>query len=46
MIGLIQRVTKAKITIEDQSICKIKTGLLVLVAVQPNDNEDFVERLA
>ena len=46
MIGLIQRVAKAKITIEDQSICKIKTGLLVLVAVQPNDNEDIAERLA
>ena len=46
MIGLLQRVTQACVTVDDEPIGQIGRGLLVLVAVQRDDAETDVERLA
>lgn len=46
MIGLLQRVTQACVTVDDEPIGQIGRGLLVLVAVQRDDAEADVERLA
>ena len=46
MIGLLQRVTEASISVDGEVIAKIGPGLLVLVAVQPDDNERRARRLA
>ncbi len=45
MIGLLQRVTTAAVEVEDREIAKIGAGLLVLVAVERDDDETTVERL-
>ncbi len=45
MIGLLQRVTSGQVTIADQCIGAIGHGLLVFIAVQPNDNEARARRL-
>lgn len=45
MIGLIQRVTEASVTVEEQIIGSIGAGLLVLVGVQSVDNELSMQRL-
>ncbi len=45
MIGLLQRVTSAEVTVAGQSIGKIDQGLLVLVGVEPEDNETTLKRL-
>ncbi len=45
MIGLLQRVTTAEVTVASESIGKIKQGLLVLVGVEPEDNEATLNRL-
>ena len=39
MIGLLQRVTHSSVTVNGDQIASIKTGLLVLVGVEQNDNE-------
>ena len=46
MISLIQRVTEAGVTVDGERIARIGRGLLVLVAVEPNDTEGDVERMA
>ena len=45
MIGLLQRVTQAQVRVDGDLIGSIDTGLLVLVAVQPDDTEARAERL-
>ena len=46
MIGLIQRVSGAKITIEAEKIAEIGPGLLVLVGVERQDGPEQAEKLA
>lgn len=46
MIGLIQRVTMATVTIDDELIGEIGRGLLALVAVRRDDTERDAKRLA
>ena len=46
MIGLLQRVTRADVVVDDQQIAGIGRGLLVLVAVHRDDSESDVTRLA
>jgi D-tyrosyl-tRNA(Tyr) deacylase len=45
MIGLLQRVTQAQVTINGDTVASINTGLLVLVGVEKNDSEKQAERL-
>lgn len=45
MIGLLQRVTQARVEVAGERIGAIDAGLLVLVAVQPSDNEAHAARL-
>jgi D-tyrosyl-tRNA(Tyr) deacylase len=46
MIALIQRVSEASVTIDDEVTGAIRRGLLVLLAVQPDDNAKTAARLA
>lgn len=46
MIGLLQRVTHADVTVGGQTIGKIGRGLMVLVAVHRDDTDKDVARLA
>ena len=45
MIGLLQRVTEAKVTVDGDIIAAINTGLLVLIGVEKNDSEQKAQRL-
>ena len=45
MISIIQRVTAAKVTVNNQDIGKIDTGIMALVAVEKEDTEKDAERL-
>ncbi len=45
MIGLLQRVSKAEVTVSGKPIGRIGQGLLVLVGVEPDDNEATLKRL-
>ena len=45
MIGLLQRVSRAHVDVAGESVGAIGLGLLVLVAVQPDDTEERAERL-
>ncbi len=45
MIGLLQRVSQASVTVDGQRIAEIGKGLLVLVGVEQQDDEDSVDRL-
>lgn len=45
MIGLLQRVAQARVTVDGRETGAIGRGLLVLVAVQPDDTLDSAERL-
>lgn len=45
MIGLLQRVSRASVTVDDQVIAEIGAGLLVLVAVETGDCEAQAARL-
>ena len=46
MIGLLQRVTQASVSVDGELIGKIGRGLLVLVAVHRDDADADIERLA
>lgn len=46
MIGLLQRVTEASVTVDSDVISEIDRGLLVLVAVHRDDSEQDIARLA
>ena len=46
MIGLLQRVTRAEVSVEGQIIGRIDQGLMVLVAVHRDDGEHDIARLA
>ncbi|MGL5385275.1 MAG: D-aminoacyl-tRNA deacylase [Enterobacterales bacterium] len=45
MIALIQRVLTASVTVEGQTVGKIGPGLLVLLGVEQDDNEQKAQRL-
>lgn len=45
MIGLLQRVSRASVTVEGECIGQIGTGLMVLMAVEKSDNREQAERL-
>ncbi len=45
MIGLLQRVSSAKVIVENEIIGEIEQGLLVLLGVERNDDEKKAERL-
>jgi D-tyrosyl-tRNA(Tyr) deacylase len=46
MIGLLQRVTNARVEVDGETVGEIGRGLLVLVAVHRDDSERDVARLA
>jgi D-aminoacyl-tRNA deacylase len=46
MIGLLQRVTGASVTVAAEKVAEIGAGLLVLVGVQRGDTADTTQRLA
>jgi D-tyrosyl-tRNA(Tyr) deacylase len=45
MIGLLQRVTQASVTVDGETIAQIEQGLLVLVGVEKNDSEAQADKL-
>lgn len=45
MITIIQRVTSAKVTVDNEDIGKIDTGIMALVAVEKEDSEKDAQRL-
>lgn len=45
MKALIQRVTQASVTVEQQIVGAIEQGLLVLLAVEPNDTAFHVDKM-
>lgn len=45
MIGLLQRVRQARVEIDSECIAAIGAGMLVLVGVQPDDDEVAADRL-
>ena len=45
MIGLLQRVSEAHVTVDGREIARIAAGLVVLLAVEPSDSEVEADRL-
>ena len=45
MLGLIQRVSSASVTIDDAEIAKIGQGIALLLGIQKDDNEDDAKKL-
>ena len=45
MIALLQRVTEARVEVGDELVGRIGAGLLVLLAVEPADDEAAAERM-
>lgn len=45
MIGLLQRVTRASVTVDGERIAEIGPGLMVLLGVEKNDGREQAERL-
>lgn len=45
MIALLQRVTSASVTVDDETVGAIEAGLLVLVGVEPGDGEPQARRM-
>ena len=43
--ALLQRVSQASVSIEDVEVARIAGGLLVLVGIEPNDNQQSVEKI-
>ena len=46
MIALIQRVSEASVTVKGEIIGEISNGLLVFLAIEPDDDESKAKRLA
>lgn len=46
MIAVLQRVTQAQVTVDENIVGKIGTGLLVLLGVEKNDEESQAHRMA
>ena len=46
MISLIQRVTRARVLVDDEVVGAIDGGLLALVGLEPGDGEAQVQRMA
>jgi len=46
MRALIQRVTQASVSIDNNTISEIKQGLLILVCAMNDDNEEDAEKMA
>ena len=46
MIGLIQRVSQANVTVAEETIASIGQGLLVLLGVEQGDTDEKAKRLA
>lgn len=46
MIALIQRVRRARVEIDQQTVGRIEAGLLVFACVQPGDTQARIERMA
>lgn len=46
MRALIQRVSEAAVTVDDERVARIGSGLLALVAVQPKDSQATAQRMA
>jgi D-tyrosyl-tRNA(Tyr) deacylase len=46
MIALIQRVSQANVSVNQKIIGEIEHGILVLLAIEPDDNEAKAKRLA
>ena len=44
MLALIQRVSQAQVTVDDQVVGAIGPGLLALVAVEPGDSQEQIRR--
>ena len=45
MIGLLQRVTEARVVVDHRTVGSIHRGLLVLLAVEPDDTDAQADRL-
>ena len=45
MIGLLQRVTEASVSVDGETVGGVGRGLMVLVGVQPQDDERRADRL-
>lgn len=45
MKALLQRVSQASVSIEDIEVARIAGGLLVLVGIEPNDNQQSIEKI-
>ena len=45
MIALIQRVTNAQVAVDNQIIGKIEQGILALIGIEPEDNQQKADRL-
>lgn len=45
MIGLLQRVTHASVTIDEDIVASINSGLLIFIGVEKNDSEQQAKRL-
>ncbi len=45
MIGLLQRVSSASVTVNNQTIAQIEQGLLVLIGIEKQDSEPQADRL-
>lgn len=45
MIGLIQRVSQAKVEVSGEIVGQIQKGILLLLGVEKQDNEESVEKL-
>lgn len=45
MKALLQRVSQASVSIEGTEVARIAGGLLVLVGIEPNDNQQSVEKI-
>ena len=46
MKSVIQRVSKASVTIEGKVVSEIKNGLLILLGIEPADTEEDIEWLS